>query len=115
MYHRSYFGADGCVACHDLSGNHANYLGNRVHAVHAASQNGDLLGAAWDGSDTENPDHYVLFPQDIASCDACHTSGNNQYREDPNMYAPNCYGCHGDTDGLDDHMIQNGASVFGEH
>jgi hypothetical protein len=115
MYHRSYFGADGCVACHDLSGNHANFLGNRVHAVHAASQNGDLLGAAWDGSDTENPDHYVLFPQDIASCDACHTSGNDQYREDPNMYAPNCYGCHGDTEGLRDHLIQSGAGVFSAH
>ena len=34
---------DECLACHDKSGNHADYLGNRTHAVHRATLTGDLL------------------------------------------------------------------------
>jgi OmcA/MtrC family decaheme c-type cytochrome len=107
FYHRSYFGTDGCLACHDQSGNHADPIANRVHAVHAASGTGDLLGAAWDGSDPEI--ERIEFPRNIGSCEACHTSGNDSYITLPSAWGVPCIGCHGDTSGARDHMIQNGA------
>lgn len=103
MYHRSYFGTDGCIACHDKSGNHADFLSNRVHAVHAATVAGDLLDADWSA---------ITFPQDITTCTACHTAGD-QYRTEPTIWSAACIGCHGDTPLVEDHMIQNGATVFG--
>ena len=107
FYHRSYFGTDGCIACHDQSGNHANYLSNRVHAVHSASVTGDLGDADWSE---------ITFPRNAYACEACHTSGNESYLADPVpvRWGVACLGCHGDTSGARDHMIQNG-SVFGEH
>jgi hypothetical protein len=101
LYHRSYFGTDGCIACHDQSGNHADPLTNRVHAIHAASVNGDLLGADWSE---------ITYPQSVAGCDTCHDSGNDSYRTEPNgFWSYACYGCHADTDGVLQHLKQNGA------
>ena len=96
MYHRSYFGIDGCLACHDESGNYAKPITNRVHAVHSASETGSLKGLDWSE---------VKFPRD--SCEACHNSGNTSYLEKPSA-AADCNGCHGDAPGATDHMIQNG-------
>jgi len=108
FYHRSYFGTDGCIACHDQSGNHANPIANRVHAIHAQSITGDLLGAEWNGSD---PVHSPTFPRNTYACEACHTSGNESYLADPVpvTWGVPCIGCHGDTSGAREHMIQNGA------
>jgi OmcA/MtrC family decaheme c-type cytochrome len=100
--HRSYFGTDGCLACHDQSGNHADPLTNRVHAVHAASVTGDLANRDWSE---------ITFPRNLnASCAACHNSGNNSHRENPNgSWGFACLGCHADTVGARDHMVQMGA------
>lgn len=101
MYHRSYFGTDGCLGCHDQSGNHANPIANRVHAVHSASVTGDLLDADWSE---------ITFPQNADSCGACHTSGNDSFiNGEPSAWGVPCIGCHGDADGARDHMLQNGA------
>ncbi len=110
FYHRSYFGTDGCLACHDQSGNHADPIANRVHAVHAASANGDLLGLDWSGGD---PDiERIEFPRNAYACEACHTSGYTSYLADPVpvTWGVPCIGCHGDTSGAMDHMIQNGSN-----
>jgi OmcA/MtrC family decaheme c-type cytochrome len=112
FYHRSYFGTDGCIACHDNSGNHADPIANRVHAVHAASATGDLLGADWSGADPEL--EAPTFPRNAYACEACHTSGNESYLGAPTGdfgWAVPCIGCHGDTDGASDHMNQNGAAL----
>jgi OmcA/MtrC family decaheme c-type cytochrome len=100
--HRSYFGTDGCLACHDQSGNHADPLTNRVHAVHAASVTGDLLNRDWSE---------ITFPRNLnASCAACHNSGNDSHRSDPaGTWGFACIGCHGDRPGAFDHMEQMGA------
>jgi hypothetical protein len=103
MAHRSYFGTDGCLACHDQSGNHADPLTNRVHAVHAASITGDLVNRDW---------REITFPQSLNSaCNACHNSGDNDYRAEPKgSWGFACIGCHADfTDGIFDHMLTNGA------
>ena len=105
FYHRSYFGTDGCLACHDSSGNHANPIANRVHAVHAACPDCDLLGPVDMWAE-------VTFPRNLGSCDACHTSGNQSFinGEPTSMgWSVPCIGCHGGTAGSKDHMIQNGA------
>jgi len=107
MFHRSYFGTDGCIACHDQSGNHADPIANRVHAVHAACPDCDLLGPVAEWAD-------VTFPQDIGSCDACHTSGADSFVTLPAAWGAACIGCHGATPGAYDHMLQNGAP-FGAH
>jgi OmcA/MtrC family decaheme c-type cytochrome len=103
MYHRSYFGTDGCIGCHDKSGNHADPIANRVHAVHAASATGDLLAADWSE---------ITYPQDSANCVTCHDSGNDSYLTNPLAQA--CQGCHGDNDGAKNHMILNGADFPAE-
>jgi hypothetical protein len=110
MYHRSYFGTDGCIACHDQSGNHADPIANRVHAVHAACPECDLLNDPTDPV----PWDEVTFPQVIGSCDACHTSGDDSYVTLPAAWGAACIGCHGSTPGAYDHMLQNGAP-FGAH
>ncbi|MBU0484751.1 MAG: hypothetical protein KKB30_09595 [Proteobacteria bacterium] len=107
-YHRAYFGTDGCNACHDKSGNHANPIANRVHAIHASSEAGDALGADW---------AEITFPQsDVAEgepestlCQGCHTTDNTSYLTNPGGFP--CLGCHGDTPNAVDHMIQNGAPL----
>jgi len=101
MFHRSYFGTDGCIACHDQSGNTADQLSNRVHAVHSASMTGDLVQeVSW---------AEITFPQNTDSCEACHNSGDDSYITEPVQWAAPCIGCHADSDGAYDHVIQNGA------
>jgi OmcA/MtrC family decaheme c-type cytochrome len=104
MYHRSYFGTDGCIACHDLSGNFANYLSNRVHAVHDACPDCDLKGPVPEWAD-------ITFPRNDTSCEACHNSGNESFVGLPAIWGPPCFGCHGDEQGVRGHMQQNGSNV----
>lgn len=101
--HRAYFGTDGCLACHDQSGNRADPIVNRVHAVHSASALGDLILREW----TE-----ITYPQAVSHCQACHTSGNDSFETNPLGIA--CVGCHGDTPLAKDHMVQNGANFTEE-
>jgi hypothetical protein len=107
--HRSYFGTDGCLACHDQSGNHADPLTNRVHAVHAASTAGDLTNVP--GEEPSRVWDWVTFPRNLnESCAACHNSGNFSHRTNPNgSWGFACIGCHADTDGARDHMEQSGS------
>lgn len=110
MAHRGYFGSDGCVACHDQSGNHADPLTNRVHAVHAASTAGDLTNVP--GQTPSRVWDEIAFPRDLnISCDACHEGGpDSSYATEPKgSFAFACIGCHGDTTGAREHMEQNGA------
>jgi Outer membrane cytochrome MtrC/MtrF-like, domains II/IV len=101
--HAVVFDTDQCLACHDQSGNFAIPIANRVHAVHSANSDGDLYnitgGSGRDWSD-------VTYPQDIATCVTCHNSGDVTYKTLPYMMP--CVGCHGDADGILDHMRQNG-------
>ena len=107
--HRSYFGTDGCLGCHDQSGNHADPLTNRVHAVHAASTAGDLTNVP--GEEPSRVWDEITFPRDLnSSCEACHNSGNDSHRENPNgSWGFACIGCHADTEGARDHMEQSGS------
>jgi hypothetical protein len=107
--HRSYFGTDGCLACHDQSGNHADPLTNRVHAVHAANTEGDLTNVP--GQPPSRVWDEITFPRNLnASCAACHNSGNDSYRKNPEgSWGFACIGCHAGTEGARDHMEQNGA------
>jgi hypothetical protein len=108
--HRSYFGTDGCLACHDQSGNHADPLTNRVHAVHAANTEGDLTNVP--GEPPSRVWDEITFPRNLnASCAACHNSGNDSYRKNPEgSWGFACVGCHGGvTEGARDHMEQMGA------
>jgi hypothetical protein len=113
--HRSYFGTDGCLACHDQSGNHADPLTNRVHAVHAANTEGDLTNVP--GEPPSRVWDWVTFPRELnESCAACHNSGNFSHRTNPNgSWGFACVGCHGgNTEGAYDHMLQSG-SPFPQH
>jgi nitrate reductase cytochrome c-type subunit len=89
--HAVVYDTDECLACHDTSGNHADYLGNRVHSIHSASATGDLTlsgGLPRDWSE-------VTFPQQINNCTSCHT---NPVPETPVWRMPDpvsCGGCHG--------------------
>ena len=88
--HHVPFDTDYCLACHDKSGNHGDYIGNRVHAVHGASATGDLLAAP--GSRDWS---YITFPQSANNCTVCHTNPNAEtpvWRQ-PDMIV--CGGCHG--------------------
>jgi len=116
--HRAYFGVDGCLGCHNESGGHANPIANRVHAVHGATEMGEINGTDWSE---------VTFPQsDVAEgepttsyCKGCHNTGNDSYLgtdrdTQPSQWAEACLGCHGDTSGIKDHMIQNGGPLTAE-
>lgn len=84
--HAVVFDTDQCLACHDRSGNYADYIGNRVHAVHSASAIGDLHVRDWSE---------VTFPQQVNNCTICHT---NPTPETPVWRQPDpvvCGGCHG--------------------
>ncbi len=84
--HNIPFDTDYCLACHDKSGNHGDYIGNRVHAVHRASITGDYLDRNWSE---------VTFPRPANNCTTCHTNPDAPtpvWRE-PSMLA--CGGCHG--------------------
>jgi hypothetical protein len=100
--HAAIFDTDHCTACHDQSGGFAAYIGNRVHAVHAASANGDMV-AGRDWSD-------ITFPQTIATtnCSICHTVGSTSGSYLVNVYETPCLGCHGDDPAALAHMLQNG-------
>jgi OmcA/MtrC family decaheme c-type cytochrome len=105
--HRAYFGTDGCLACHDQSGNHADTIANRVHAVHSASVKGDLNDRDWSE---------ITYPSALTNCEVCHNSGDTTYKapddaNQPSQWAKPCIGCHGDTPGAADHMIQNGGAL----
>ncbi|WP_020675262.1 multiheme c-type cytochrome [Geopsychrobacter electrodiphilus] len=105
--HRAYFGTDGCLACHDQSGNHADTIANRVHAVHSATLNGDLNNRDW----TE-----ITYPSALTNCAVCHNSTSKNYMAtsdtvQPSQWAKPCIGCHGDVPGAKDHMIQNGGPL----
>ena len=84
--HHQAFDTDGCLGCHDKSGNYGDYIGNRVHAVHSASATGDLKHREW----TE-----VTFPQEENNCTICHTdtATDTPVWRNPNEVA--CGGCHG--------------------
>ncbi len=114
--HNVPFDTDYCLACHDQSGNYAIPIANRVHAVHSGNSDGDIYtiqGGSRDWSD-------VTYPQDIARCVTCHTSGDTTYKTLPFMMP--CAGCHVGDGGVQiqeeypyiggpdviDHMIQNG-------
>jgi len=94
--HHQSFDTDGCLGCHDLSDNYAEYIGNRVHAVHSASATGDTRNRDWT---------HVTFPRPANNCRTCHTNpatedtGFVPVWRDPNEVA--CGGCHG-TDRLAD-------------
>jgi|GEM_PF-1228374 len=103
--HRAFFGTDGCLACHDQSGNHADPLANRVHAVHAAASMGDLAIESDTGLSRDWSE--VTYPQIVSHCKTCHTSGNTSFQSNPLGFA--CVGCHGDTPDSKDHMVQMGA------
>jgi hypothetical protein len=87
--HHQPFDTDGCLGCHDKSGNYGDYIGNRVHAVHSASTTGDLFAfGARDWS-------HVTFPQDVNNCTICHT---DTATDTPVWRTPDevaCGGCHG--------------------
>ena len=58
--HNAAFNTDECLGCHDKSGNHADYIGNRVHAIHGASHvTGDLTNHDWSE---------VTFPRPANNC-----------------------------------------------
>jgi hypothetical protein len=100
--HNAPFDTDHCLACHDQSGNYAIPIANRVHAIHSANSAGDIYnieGGSRDWSD-------VTYPRDIATCVACHTSGDITYKNLP--YTMPCAGCHVGAPGVLDHMRQNG-------
>jgi OmcA/MtrC family decaheme c-type cytochrome len=87
--HHQPFDTDGCLGCHDKSGNYGDYIGNRAHAVHAASTTGDLFAfGARDWS-------HITFPQDVNNCTICHTDTTT---DTPVWRTPDevaCGGCHG--------------------
>lgn len=102
--HAVVFNTDECISCHDLSGNHADPLANRVHAVHSSSVTGDLMGVDWSE---------VAYPVGtknggVQKCAVCHDSGNAQYQS--NVASFTCRGCHADNVGALDHMLQNGGN-----
>jgi OmcA/MtrC family decaheme c-type cytochrome len=89
--HHAQFDTDGCLACHDLSENYGNYIGNRAHAVHAASATGDLhLSGGLPRNWSE-----VTYPRPANNCTTCHTNSDSDVPvwRDPNEVA--CGGCHG--------------------
>jgi hypothetical protein len=95
--HHQPFDTDGCLGCHDLSENYADYIGNRAHAVHSASLTGDLH-LTGDPLLPRNWSH-VTFPRPANNCRTCHTNpatedtGFVPVWRDPNEVA--CGGCHG--------------------
>lgn len=85
--HNQAFNTDGCLSCHDTSGNYGTYIGVRVHAVHSASTTGDGHDREWSE---------ITFPQDPSNCTICHT---NYEDRDPTVWQTivpaACAGCHG--------------------
>ena len=111
--HAVVFDTDQCNACHDFSGNHADVLNNRVHAIHSASKTGDIMLLDW--VDVTYP-LGEGWPGGIGRCDICHTSTTGAVNTVPNIsyrsvtHESACLGCHGDRAGATDHMLQNGGA-----
>jgi OmcA/MtrC family decaheme c-type cytochrome len=85
--HHAPFDTDYCLACHDYSGNHGDYIGNRVHAVHHETFSGDAIeGRVW----TE-----VSFPQEANNCSICHTNSAAVVPVWRSTEPLACGGCHG--------------------
>lgn len=111
--HSVVFNTDECISCHDKSGNHADPLDNRVHAIHSASTAGDKLGIDWKA---------VTYPQGLRSkdgaaikvagapyCKGCHTGTSGVGVQWKTSISQNsCVGCHADKPGANDHFLQNG-------
>jgi len=91
--HHAPFDTDGCLACHDLSDNYGEYIGNRVHAVHGATVTGDLHATQGDVNNRDWSE--VTFPRPANNCRTCHTDPDAETPvwRDPNEIA--CGGCHG--------------------
>jgi hypothetical protein len=106
------FDTDECISCHDQSGNHADPLSNRVHAVHAASVKGDMLAIPW--AEVKYPvgakSGFSATSGGIGNCGVCHDSTNKQYTK--NVSETACTGCHADSVGALDHFWQNGGAVY---
>ncbi|MDD2734422.1 MAG: OmcA/MtrC family decaheme c-type cytochrome [Desulfuromonadaceae bacterium] len=124
--HSVTFDTDQCLSCHDKSGNHANPIDNRVHAIHSGSKTGDLLAIDW--SPTGNA---ITYPQGIATvsgrdattgllavgastgaprCITCHTgtTGTGVKYKTTSVAQNACIGCHADKRGAKDHFLQMG-------
>jgi OmcA/MtrC family decaheme c-type cytochrome len=84
--HNQPFNTDGCLGCHDYSGNHGDYIGNRVHAIHNETFSGDYSGHVW----TE-----VSFPQQANNCSICHTNSDAAVPVWQSTEPLACGGCHG--------------------
>jgi hypothetical protein len=115
--HNVPFNTDDCLACHDQSENHGDPIANRVHAIHAANSDGDLINVeaiALGNAPSREWDH-ITYPQSSLTppsssvrCTTCHTSSNKTYQTKP--YTMPCAGCHVmEGNGVIDHMRQNGS------
>ena len=120
------FNTDYCLACHDTSGNYADPIANRVHALHDGDNLGDLKNYT-DGVYTVNASGVpardwsaINFPQNDLECVMCHTStqytptylqnspaikGSGSFLTKPGEAA--CIICHNDTSAIA-HFRQNG-------
>jgi OmcA/MtrC family decaheme c-type cytochrome len=86
--HTSPFDTDYCLACHDYTTNHADYIGNRVHAIHHETFSGDFVGGSriWT---------HVSFPQQSNNCSICHTNSDAAVPVWRSTEPLACGGCHG--------------------
>ena len=84
--HHQPFNTDGCLACHDYSGNHGDFIGNRVHAIHHETFSGDVNSRVW----TE-----ISFPQQANNCSICHTNSDADVPVWQTTEPLACGGCHG--------------------
>jgi hypothetical protein len=115
--HAVVFNVDECLSCHDYSGNHADPISNRTHAIHGATGSGDLAGPNSDPPEPSTDWSHVTFPQRANNCTICHT---NPDAETPVWESPDavaCAGCHGGDPtaaafpleaAAASHMVQNG-------
>jgi OmcA/MtrC family decaheme c-type cytochrome len=129
---------DECISCHDKSGNHAQALDLRVHAIHGASKTADLVAGETAALDWSK----ITYPQGIPTtvlptstsqvafrdattgllpaggvtgagrCITCHsstaTSGTGILWKTTSVSQGSCKGCHNDKQGAVDHFLQNG-------
>jgi hypothetical protein len=126
--HSVVFDTDQCLSCHwapnpDPSYGvrfHGDPLANRVHAVHSANAQGDILVFSEGRPPSSRDWTPVTYPQNnlspvthteddgLPNCVTCHASGDTTYKTLP--YMNPCSGCH--VDPTDDlplvHMNQNG-------
>jgi hypothetical protein len=87
--HNQPFDTDGCLACHDYSGNYGDYIGNRVHAVHHETFSGDAFthgNRVWTD---------ISFPQQANNCSICHTNSEALVPVWRTTVPLACGGCHG--------------------